>query len=243
LKLYKEWSLQLRVDFPDDSVKSFEVKEDPATQLNYAAIVPETTGVYRAQVIFNAYPIQNKRCRITVSKAPAFARMMTKKVRSRDVNDILADVKSKKTSTFAPNLLADKVKGLRKQSTTAESSKDEIVRKKTLMEMSLGHTVRVGGENSGTNDDDEVEQKRRLMEASLGAPVKVRGRGSRIDKDPDGKKKGKAAKRDEEIQEKKELMELLLGEKVEVQQVDIGVVDVNIMKNAKASRIDRPPKS
>jgi len=226
LKVYDQWKLDCKIDMPNGEALTIKVREDPHTGLNYASFQPSQAGIYRAQIIFNAYPVQHRRCKLKVVKPTGLGRMMNWKQSGRapkKVEDILSEIMAKRSihNHSAPSFLtnphspAKAGTGRPVKNTKRLDSKAEIEEKKLLMEKELGHTVRVG-ENL---ERGEIDRKKLIMEAELGEEVVVtRGRSRTLDKDKKKKKGGREA----EIQEKKELMERMLGEEVQVQQVDIG---------------------
>lgn len=196
-------------------------------------------GAHKSQIIFNAYPVQSRRCKVVVTKAKVGPIGRSTKKTERDM---LREMKAKRmkkkrkmdlsASSGFDRKKSDDAKANRKEEEKKKvTPEDEILEKKRLMEAKLGHTVRVGAQTivdaDRTREDvemsREIEEKLRIMEEELGRPVVVRrGRAATATalEAPKTKRNAKLTK-EEEMQQKKELMQLVLGTDVHVQQVHI----------------------
>ena len=211
-------------------------RQSPFDCVSHVTLIRTSTGTHKAQIIFNAYPVQSRRCKIVVVKSKGVVRAGKKTER-----EMLREMKQKRMKKEKKRRMdlsgsggrREEGKGKKEEEKKKEKVKaeEEILEKKRLMEAKLGHTVRVGAQSIVDRSRDgeesermrEIDEKLRIMQEELGRPVMVRrGRAATATalEAPKAKKGGKLT---EEIQQKKELMELVLGSDVHVavQQVHI----------------------
>jgi hypothetical protein len=165
-------------------------------------------GVYKSQVIFNAYPVQTKRHKLVASKAPKGILARTKKTERDFLNEI-------------------KMKRMKKEK---KKKSDELVSlDRRARQTRIDRPERPDFDHHNTVDDltdkrrtvmkpkkvdSEIDAKMKLMQEQLGEPVRVRG--FTVASTTEAKRSMGKMKREDEILQKKELMELVLGTNVSV---------------------------
>jgi hypothetical protein len=69
----------MKAETPAGETVTVPCQVDDVTSLIYASFLPTDVGVYRCQIVFNAYPVQSKRCHVKVKKGHAGSTLIGKR--------------------------------------------------------------------------------------------------------------------------------------------------------------------
>ena len=79
MSLNRKWQLVMKIEAPSGVTSTIPCQVDDVTSLIYVSVESKEVGVHRCQIVFNAYPVQSRRCHIRVRKGNSGSTLVGRK--------------------------------------------------------------------------------------------------------------------------------------------------------------------